>query len=99
MIYREDFTLPVELLERINKQGFDILSELIQVIIDAAMQAEPINIPKNVWDMPIVTSRRRTIPGWVTSPSQSRRCVKDGSSRKRYCGQAKRNNRSRKVYL
>jgi putative transposase len=40
MTYREDFTLPVELLERVNKQGFDILPELIQVIINAAMQAE-----------------------------------------------------------
>ena len=40
MTYREDFTLPVELLERVNKQGFDILPELIQVIMNAAMQAE-----------------------------------------------------------
>jgi TRAP-type mannitol/chloroaromatic compound transport system substrate-binding protein len=40
MNYREDFTLHVELLERVNKQGFDILPELIQVIINAAMQAE-----------------------------------------------------------
>jgi transposase-like protein len=40
MTYREDFTLPAELMERVSKQGFDILSELIQVIINAAMQAE-----------------------------------------------------------
>jgi len=40
MTYREDFTLPAELLERVNQQGFDILPELIQVIINAAMQAE-----------------------------------------------------------
>ena len=40
MTYREDFTLPAGLLERINKQGFDILPELIQVLINAAMQAE-----------------------------------------------------------
>ena len=40
MTYREDFTLPAELLERVSKQGFDILPELIQVIINAAMQAE-----------------------------------------------------------
>ncbi|MCX6034822.1 MAG: hypothetical protein NTV38_07585 [Chloroflexi bacterium] len=25
MTYREDFTLPAELLERVSKQGFDIL--------------------------------------------------------------------------
>ncbi len=40
MTYREDFTLPAELLERVSKEGFDILPELIQVIINAAMQAE-----------------------------------------------------------
>jgi putative transposase len=40
MTYREDFTLPAELLERVSQQGFDILPELIQVIINAAMQAE-----------------------------------------------------------
>ena len=40
MTYREDFTLPTELMERVSKQGFDILPELIQVIINAAMQAE-----------------------------------------------------------
>ena len=40
MTYRDDFTLPAELLERVSKQGFEILPELIQVIINAAMQAE-----------------------------------------------------------
>ena len=40
MTYREDFTLPAELMERVSKQGFDILPELIQAIINAAMQAE-----------------------------------------------------------
>jgi putative transposase len=40
MTYREDFTLPAELLERVSQEGFDILPELIQVIINAAMQAE-----------------------------------------------------------
>jgi transposase-like protein len=40
MTYREDPALPAELLERVSKQGFDILPELIQVIINAAMQAE-----------------------------------------------------------
>jgi putative transposase len=40
MTYREDFTLPAELLERVNQQGFDILPELIQMVINAAMQSE-----------------------------------------------------------
>jgi putative transposase len=40
MTYREDFTLPAELLERVSKHGFDILPELIKVIINAAMQSE-----------------------------------------------------------
>jgi hypothetical protein len=40
MTYRKDFSLPAELLEGVNKQGFDILLELIRVIINAAMQAE-----------------------------------------------------------
>jgi hypothetical protein len=33
MTYREDFTLPAELMERVSKQGFDILPELIQMVI------------------------------------------------------------------
>ena len=28
MTYREDFTLPAELLEQVSKQGLDILPEL-----------------------------------------------------------------------
>jgi putative transposase len=40
MTYRENFTLPAELLAQVSQQGFDILPELIQVIINAAMQAE-----------------------------------------------------------
>lgn len=40
MTYREDFTLPAELMEQVSKQGFEILPELIQLIINAAMQAE-----------------------------------------------------------
>jgi putative transposase len=40
MTYREDFTLPAELLERVSQQGFDILPELIQMVINAAMQSE-----------------------------------------------------------
>jgi len=40
MTYRENFTLPEELLAQVSQRGFDILPELIQVIINAAMQAE-----------------------------------------------------------
>jgi transposase-like protein len=40
MTYQGDFTLPPELLERIASEGFDILPELIQIVINAAMQAE-----------------------------------------------------------
>jgi putative transposase len=40
MTSRENFTLPAELLAQVSQQGFDILPELIQVIINAAMQAE-----------------------------------------------------------
>ena len=29
MTYRKDFTLPAEILERVSKQGLDILPELI----------------------------------------------------------------------
>ena len=40
MTYREDFTLPAELLEQVQEQGLDGLPELIRVIINTAMQAE-----------------------------------------------------------
>ncbi|HSG45769.1 MAG TPA: IS256 family transposase [Anaerolineales bacterium] len=40
MTYQSDFTLPSELLEQIAAQGFDVLPELIRVVINAAMQAE-----------------------------------------------------------
>lgn len=40
MTYRKDFTLPTELMEQVSKQGLDILPQLIQVVINAAMQAE-----------------------------------------------------------
>jgi hypothetical protein len=33
MTYREDFTLPAELLEQAQEQGLDVLPELIRVII------------------------------------------------------------------
>ena len=40
MTYREDFTLPAELLEQVQEQGLDVLPELIRVILNVAMQAE-----------------------------------------------------------
>jgi len=40
MTYQSDFTLPSELLEKIAVQGFDVLPELIRIVINAAMQAE-----------------------------------------------------------
>lgn len=40
MTYQEDFTLPSEMLEQIASQGFDILPELIRIVINTAMQVE-----------------------------------------------------------
>jgi putative transposase len=40
MTYQSDFTLPYELLEQIASQGFDILPELIRIVLNAAMQGE-----------------------------------------------------------
>jgi hypothetical protein len=40
MTYREDFTLPAELLEQVQEQGLDVLPELIRTIINYAMLAE-----------------------------------------------------------
>ena len=40
MTYQSDFTLPSELLEQIAPQGFDILPELIRIVLNAAMQGE-----------------------------------------------------------
>ena len=40
MTYRQDFTLPAELMEQVQEQGLDVLPELIRIVINAAMQAE-----------------------------------------------------------
>jgi putative transposase len=40
MTYREDFTLPEELLEQVQEHGLEVLPELMRVILNAAMQAE-----------------------------------------------------------
>ncbi len=40
MTYRNDFTLPAELMEQVAEQGLEILPELIRIVVNAAMQAE-----------------------------------------------------------
>jgi hypothetical protein len=40
MTNEENFNLPAGLLTQFSQQGFDLLPELIQVIINAAIQAE-----------------------------------------------------------
>ena len=40
MTYQGDFTLPSDLLDQITDQGFDILPELIRIVVNVAMQAE-----------------------------------------------------------
>lgn len=40
MTYRNDFTLPAELMEQVAEQGLDVLPELIRIVLNAAMQAE-----------------------------------------------------------
>jgi transposase-like protein len=40
MTYRQDFTLPAELIEQVQEQGLEVLPELIRIVINAAMQAE-----------------------------------------------------------
>lgn len=40
MTYREDFTLPAELMEQVQEQGLEVLPDLIRIVINAAMQAE-----------------------------------------------------------
>jgi len=40
MTYQQDFTLPIEYLEQLSKQGTDYLPELIRILVNAAMQIE-----------------------------------------------------------
>jgi putative transposase len=40
MTYRNDFTVPAELMEQVAEQGLEILPELIRLVVNAAMQAE-----------------------------------------------------------
>jgi transposase-like protein len=40
MTYRQDFTVPAEVMEQVAEQGLEILPELIRIVLNAAMQAE-----------------------------------------------------------
>ena len=40
MTYRNDFTLPAELMDQVAEQGLEIVPELIRIVVNAAMQAE-----------------------------------------------------------
>lgn len=40
MTYRNDFNLPGEILEQIATQSFDVIPELIRIVLNAAMEAE-----------------------------------------------------------
>ncbi len=40
MTYRNDFTLPAELVAQVQEQGLEVLPELIRIVINSAMQAE-----------------------------------------------------------
>ena len=40
MTYQDDFTLPNEFLDLIAANGFNAITELIRIVINAAMQAE-----------------------------------------------------------
>lgn len=40
MTYREDFTLPREITELVNDNGFEILPELLRLVFNTAMQVE-----------------------------------------------------------
>jgi transposase-like protein len=40
MTDRQDFILPVELIEQVTEQGLSVVPELIGIVINAAMQAE-----------------------------------------------------------
>jgi transposase-like protein len=40
MTYRNDFTLPAEVMEQVAEQGLEILPELIRIVVNAAMQVE-----------------------------------------------------------
>ena len=40
MTYRNDFSVPAELMEPVAEQGLEILPELLRIVVNAAMQAE-----------------------------------------------------------
>ena len=45
MTYQEDFTLPAEMLEQIESQGFDILPELIRIVTLAPAAQAQVSTP------------------------------------------------------
>jgi hypothetical protein len=91
MTYQGDFTLPSELLEQIAAQGFDVLPELIRIVINAAMQAErqqylraaPYQHSPDRRVIPTVTSQRRSRHDWAKSRWTFPRCGKAASTPKR----------------
>lgn len=52
MTFRDDFTLPAELLKQVQEQGLDILSELLRVILNGAMQAEAADDLRTIFNAP-----------------------------------------------
>jgi len=97
MTYREDFTLPAELLEQVQEQGLDVLPELMRVIINLAMQAERsehLNVEPYQHNIERLghangTNQRQCGRVLGTSPSRFRRCEKAGSTRRpwrKVCG-------------
>ena len=40
MTHKSDCTLPTDILEQIAEQGFDIVPELMRIVLNTAMQAE-----------------------------------------------------------
>ncbi len=40
MTYKDDYTIPEEIMEQICEQGFDALPELIRIVLNAAMYIE-----------------------------------------------------------
>src|SRR6185503_14086151 len=91
MTYRQDFTVPAEIMEQVQEQGLDILPELIRIVVNAASTCKQdlTNIPKSVEATPTGINRRRCERGSETSPLQYRKCEKAGSIPRRWrkgCG-------------
>jgi hypothetical protein len=59
MTYRPNFTLPGEILELVNDNGFDILPELLRLIFNTAMSLDGRDVARSGTRK---TSRCRTLP-------------------------------------